>query len=548
MQDAILEALLTSCLPRLAARFGEAVAAGLPPGPHKHLKALCFLLYAVRWLPLEPAIARHMQAPGAAATVRQATNVLAAAASLPVDLPVDVANQLSAASSSQTDMQLDAVQLFTACCRGLNQQPVAAGGRETSSIPQQGSEGGGGSGAVADAADQQLAVAWELVSAVPHVCSVVRELLASAVLDGLVFLGVLTNMIKWYGRCLSWVAAQATETPCSAEQLSAWAAAGEATHRLIPVLAQHDGMQQQQHQHQHQHQPQHQQQRPPPQQPAGDQWQLAGSVLVSKLASTFYGNCPLLATSVPGGSALEQRGTPALRRQLLQAHLAGCRLVHWLAQQASVNRALLLPDDHAAAPAALLLLLNSLCQTLLRRFQLEVSASGWAAGCENHLFLDMGCGQRQHCGLRLLDCWLCVLPLTFPSPSTQLPCRAFSADLQAACAAHVEAAAVLTGLAAAASSAVSGSEGPVLVVEVMSGVSGSLIAALTVVPSLAAPAALAPVEALLPAMLQVTPLSAGCFSGCDALSACSGRGGGSFWPVWHFEQGGMSSRLGCFVT
>lgn len=67
---------------------------------------------------------------------------------------------------------------------------------------------------------------------------------------------------------------------------------------------------------------------------------------------------------------------------------------------------------------------------------------------------------------------------------------------------------MLTGLATVAAPAVSGSEGPPAISEVegMPGLTSSLRIALHVAPSLAAPAALAPVEALLPAMLQVTLL------------------------------------------
>lgn len=77
---------------------------------------------------------------------------------------------------------------------------------------------------------------------------------------------------------------------------------------------------------------------------------------------------------------------------------------------------------------------------------------------------------------------------------------------QAACAAHVEAAGALAAMAAAASPAGCGSQDleAGLAANAVSALASSLQLALQAVPSLAGPATLAPVEALLPMLLQVS--------------------------------------------
>ena len=490
------------------------MAADLPPSSHEHIKALCFLLVALKRLPLGPAVGRHMRAPGAAATLHHAVGVVAAVSALAADLPASVAAPISVLSSTRLGMHSHAAQLLAACCSGLSCEPVSAVGSETSSVPQQsggsdsGSSSGSGSGAAAGTSDQQLEVAWELVAAVPHVCSAVRALLDSTTPGNLVDLQVLSAVADWYGGCVGRLRAQVVGVPCSAEQLSAWAAAVEDSHRLLPLLVQHDtSLLQQQHL----------------QQQAGNLWQQAATLLAAQLVSALYAYHPQLATSVPGGNVLEQPGTPALRRQLLRAHLAGCRLVHWLAQQAPVSRALLLLGGYVGAPTMLMVLIDSLCQTLLRLFQLEDADSGWAAGCALFSLHRVVVGGRTES----FGGGVSYSLLTISHLSAQLPCRSFSADLQAAFAAHIEAATVLTGLAAAARSADGGDAGvPAPEAGAMPGLSGSLSAALIVVPSLAAPAALAPVEALLPAMLQVTLLCSLSRLGVSVMQCLTGLGAG----------------------
>ncbi len=92
LQDTLVAALLTSCLPYLAVKFGEAAAAGLPPSSHRMVQALCILSQIVQKPWLAAAVVRHMCAPGAAATLRHAASVVAATTALPADVPAGLAN------------------------------------------------------------------------------------------------------------------------------------------------------------------------------------------------------------------------------------------------------------------------------------------------------------------------------------------------------------------------------------------------------------------------------------------------------------------------
>ena len=124
-----------------------------------------------------------------------------------------------------------------------------------------------------------------------------------------------------------------------------------------------------------------------------------------------------------------------------------------------------------------------------------------------------------------------ALPLCHPThlcTASPPPRRPAPAEAQAACAAHVAAAGVLAGMAAAAVSANGGSAGqdvgPALV-----DLASSLWMALRAVPSLAGTAALAPIEALLSALPQVRRPCAWTLPvgrPCNNASACWG------WLCW----------------
>ncbi|PRW60531.1 hypothetical protein C2E21_1213 [Chlorella sorokiniana] len=224
-QDALTSALLTSCLPYLAAKFSEAVAAGLPPSSHQHISALGFVFSAMQRLPLVAAVPRHMRAPGAAATLRAVASVVEAVAALPGDLPAGVAPNIAVANSTLLGMHLHAAQLLAACCIDLSRPAAAAAGSEPRNGGQQGDRGGGSGGsggssgeAMAADVDQQLEVAWALVAAVPHMCSAVRALVAAAA-AGLGSVQMVSDVASLYGR-LAHLLAEQTARGGALERLS----------------------------------------------------------------------------------------------------------------------------------------------------------------------------------------------------------------------------------------------------------------------------------------------------------------------------------------
>ncbi len=346
-QEAVAGALLASCLPYLATEFGTAAAAGLPPSSHQHVKALCSLCTTLQHLRLASGVAQHMQAPGAADTLRHAAGVVAAAAALPRDLPAGSEQHNVLEDVSFLDMHLCAAGLLAACCNGLSQSPAAASNGSSG-----GSDSSGSSSGDTAADGDRLALAWELVAAVPHMCSSVRTLTHSAAADDFSSLKVQARIVSSYGVCFSQLLVKVLSVPCSAAQLTAWAAAAEASMRLQPVLVQLDAALQQL----------------PDDSPERQAMRLLACQLVCVLSS-----CPaLLEGGSSGSSAAADPATAALRRQLCQTHLAGCRLAHWLSQQETAGRAMDVYGPMGMS-AVHLTLLNGLSRTLMRLLQLDPS-------------------------------------------------------------------------------------------------------------------------------------------------------------------------------
>ena len=365
LQDGLAGAVLTSCLPLLAARLAAAVAEGLPPSSHAYVKGAGMLASTLQRLQLAPAVARHMRRPGAAAIMHHAAAVVAAVAALPADLPDGLAVHWLV-QDSLLAMHLNAAELLALCSSGLS-QPAAPAGGAGSSGGSSGSSSGGGSGGnsssvdAADLSSEQLALAWELVAAVPHIASAMQALVAAAPANDL-GLQVQASVASEYSTAVGHIPAQLADVPCSAAQLSTWAAAVEASLRLHPLLWQLDAALQ----------------------PLTDESQLDQSVaglLAARLRGLFCCRVPLLAEgALTDNSAAEQPTPAALRRQLLQAHLAGCRAVHWLAHRAAVSDGLELAGRGMPLRDMLLKLLLGLCHVLLRVLVVECSHASLRSG------------------------------------------------------------------------------------------------------------------------------------------------------------------------
>ncbi len=386
-QEAIAGALLTCCLPHLAAKFGEAAAAGLPPSSHQHARKLCVLAQVLQCLPLASGLAQHMQAPGAAGTLRLAADVVAAVAALPRNLPASSDQDSMVADDTYLGMHLCAAGLLAACCSGLSQLPTATagsssnghgggvdcggsgGGSSDGSVRGGGGSrsGGSGSGGSAEAgmSGELPMVAWELIAAVPHMCSAVRAVAPCTAAADLSSLGVHAKMFSLYSGCLPWLPAWLAYAPCSATQLAAWAAAAEAGLRLQPVLVQLDAALQQL--------------------PDGSPERQAVGRLAGQLMVAVCGPVPAMEASPSGGRAASEPATAAFGSQLLQAHLAGCRLAHRLSQQGAAGRAMETLGNTVGMAPLILTLLISLCQMLMRLFQQEPTGAELNAGCADML-------------------------------------------------------------------------------------------------------------------------------------------------------------------
>ena len=324
---------------------------------------------AVQRLQLAPAVARHMRRPGAAAIMHHAAAVVAAVAALPADLPDGLAVHWLV-QDSLLAMHLNAAELLALCSSGLS-QPAAPAGGAGSSGGSSGSSSGGGSGGnsssvdAADLSSEQLALAWELVAAVPHIGSALQAIVAAAPAND-ASLALQASVVGMYSTAVGHIPIQLGDCPCSTAQLSAWAAAAAASLRLHPLLWQLDAALQ----------------------PLTDESQLdqsAAGLLAARLRFQLCCRVPTLAEGAQAGSSTTEQPTPAaLQRQLLQAHLAGCRLAHWLSQRAAVSGMIELAGSNRGLvdqlPSSLLLLLHNLCLVQQREIDLAAAAAGQRAG------------------------------------------------------------------------------------------------------------------------------------------------------------------------
>lgn len=362
LQEAITGALLERCLPPLTAAFAEAAAAGVPPNSCDDARTL-ILAHELLWCAeLWPAMMRHVRGPGAAATAKHAALFVATVATLPAEPMTRVL-----CSDDFVAMHCLAARLLAACYGGLL-LPAAAG--EAASAGGEDSHSGG-SGRSSSAADKtRQAVVWELMALVPHICGALRVLVTSAAMDDLGCLKMQADAVTNYGDCLRQLLYQLAGVPWSAAQLSAWAAAAEAGLRLQPLLQQlHAALQQQ---------------------PLDSEGRRAVGSLAAQLVLLVWRSSQLKSQNTAGSSGrsgsssnaqqLQPAEAAALRRQLAQVHMAGCRLAHWMVQQTAAGAPTHLPAIGEALPAWHWLLLGGLCKVLLSLQQLNDNQSGLPAG------------------------------------------------------------------------------------------------------------------------------------------------------------------------
>lgn len=345
-QDAITAALLTRCgLQRLVAAFAEAAPAGLPLSQlYGHAPMLLLLIDLVAHATLQLAVERFTRGPAAVAALRSAAAFVAAAATLPADLPADL--QLGSEVDPFLDLHFHAAQLLALCCRGRVQRPAATGDS---------SSGGGGGDSSSDAApllsSEQLAAAWELMAAVPHIAAAIRALVAGANARAPDSSREQALVVTNYGYALAALPVELQLMLCSAAQLSTWAAAAQAGLRLQPLLLQLSAASQEF--------------------PASSPEQVAAGQLAAQLLAVVW-MCPFQEEGAAGSGAAAEPEPVALRHELLQAHLAGCRLVHWLAKRAAAGGSMFEFQGSRLSQAVLLLrLLGGLCGMLTRYHVLE---------------------------------------------------------------------------------------------------------------------------------------------------------------------------------
>lgn len=342
VQDALVGALLSYCLPSLSAASADAAAEGLSTATQELLVVLALLMKVLSLPVLEAAVAGHMRAPGAAATMRHAAGIVASVAALPTTLPP--ALQV-VSKDAQVSMHMLAASLLADLSQHLMDLPPASEGSGSSS--RSGFEVGSSSGA-ADAAATRRAVAWELVAAVPHIAASIQALVAGAAAGELTFLRDRASAVRMYCFALVTLPTELPSGPCSAAQLSAWAAAAEASLRLLPLLLQaHTAFQQL---------------------PAQEDARSAAGRLAAQIVHLVWSVNPnrLAPLAGGGGSTAEAAAAGELQGQLARAHLAVCRLTHWLAQRAAEGDAVAPPGSEWApsAQAWYLLLLLCLAQIL----------------------------------------------------------------------------------------------------------------------------------------------------------------------------------------
>lgn len=365
LQDAIVCGLLGSCLPHLLTSFAAATEAGLPVETHRDVNLLFCIPTVLQQPALSAAVPRHMRMPCAATTVRHAFALVAAVAALPADLPAGLARH-SFGRGTLLGMHLHAAELLALCCSSLSPPDAAAagsaGGRSDSS-----------SNAAADVTSGQL-TAWELVAVVPHIASAVRGLVAGAA-DDFRSLRAQARVVNLYHDSVGHLLVLMGNLTCTAAQLSSWMAAAEASLRLLPVLMQLGAALHQL--------------------PADSLRQAdrdAAGRLADRLIDTLWCQVPDLRLEGPAGSSAAEQPAPAgsgaagqptpaaLRHQLLQAHLAGCRLVHWLAQRAAQGDSIELAGCGMPLRDMLLKLLFGLCRVVLRVSNLEGSRASLRSG------------------------------------------------------------------------------------------------------------------------------------------------------------------------
>lgn len=171
----------------------------------------------------------------------------------------------------------------------------------------------------ADSAVQDAIVGTLISRCLPHLVTAydeaaLRSLLSQAAADDAASLQGQAAVVSTYCSVHKVVAVNLSQSAWPARQLSAWVAAAEAILRLQPQLLQLDGVLQQL--------------------PGSGMEQQAAGVLATHLLTLLRKHWPPPERAVMSGSRAGAKAAD-LRRQLAQAHLAGCRLAHWLAQRAA---------------------------------------------------------------------------------------------------------------------------------------------------------------------------------------------------------------------
>lgn len=355
-QDAVVGVLLTHCLPHSTAVLVEAIPAGLPAISHLRIATLPRLIDVLAMAALDGAVARHMQGPTAAATMRHAAASVAAVATLPADLPSGLAVELPVLFDNPfVSMHVYAAQLLATCSQHLMERSLGPAARANTSSDA-GAGSGGGSSAAVDTAAVRLAVVWELVAAVPLMCSSIRALAAAE---------PALRLSSWQGQAaavsvfrfaLVTLAEDLSAAPWSPAQQAVWVAAAAASLRLQPLLLQ--------------------QLEPALQQlPVEGSNQSGAGRMAAQLVHLLWCSCPI--QSAPAVSSSSSSSSAGLRGQLAEAHVVGSRLAHWLAHRAASGQAAAPPcNGWLPSPRAWhLMLLGCLCKMLNWALALDLDAS-----------------------------------------------------------------------------------------------------------------------------------------------------------------------------
>ncbi|KAL4420431.1 hypothetical protein ABPG75_010087 [Micractinium tetrahymenae] len=323
LQLVLARALLQRCLAVVAAAALSAPGAVLDSASTQHV-LLHRLALCIKAPSLNAGISRCLREPGNAPAAGRRAPAVAAA------LPRGGGDGV-VAKSFAVAVECAYIVLLVVCKSLLTE----------GAPPQNGS----GSGRQADAegcstsvSSELPEVAWHVVRLVPRAAETVQLLAADA--SGATD-GGLQHLCGIVGTCLLLVG----QLPCdqvAPAQLAAWAEAAEAGLCLQPLLARLHG----------------QWERQELQQPRQGQ-AVAGSglppiyaLLSRELLNRLWLRMPNLAPA-PDGAAHEDAAVQAAGERLWQAHSTGCRLVHWLAADASRCLASL-PVSLAAWPRLIL--------------------------------------------------------------------------------------------------------------------------------------------------------------------------------------------------